>query len=204
MAEICLRNNLLICSDEIHCDILFRGTRHIPIASISPEIARRTVTLMAPSKTYNVPGLHCSMAITSDPELRRKLREAEPPFFPEGNLLGFVAAIAAYRDGDEWLDQVLAYLEANRNLVADFVAQEMPEIKACRPEATYLTWLDCRDTPIASDPYHFFLEKARVALSDGKSFGTGGEAYVRLNFACPRSALLEALGRMKSALSRVS
>jgi cystathionine beta-lyase len=201
MAEICLRNNVLICSDEIHCDILFRGTQHIPIASLSPEVARRTVTLMAPSKTYNIPGLHCSMAITSDPALRRKLREAEPPFFPEGNLLGFVAAVAAYRDGGEWLDQVLAYLETNRNLVAGFVAREMPEFKACCPEATYLTWLDCRNTPISADPYRFFLEKARVALSNGKPFGTGGEGFVRLNFACPRSTLVEALGRMKSALS---
>ena len=158
---------------------------------------------MAPSKTYNLPGLRCSMAITSDPELRRKLREAEPPFFPEGNLMGFVAAVAAYRDGGEWLEQVLAYLEVNRNLVADFVEREMPELKACRPEATYLTWLDCRDTTISADPYRFFLEKAKVALSNGIPFGTGGEGFVRLNFACPRSTLMEALGRMKSALSCV-
>jgi cystathionine beta-lyase len=202
MAEICLRNDVVICSDEIHCDILFRGTDHIPIASLSPEVARRTVTLMAPSKTYNIPGLHCSMAITPDPALRKKIRVAEPPFFPEGNLLGFVAALAAYRDGAEWLEQVLAYLEVNRDLVTDFVARELPGIQACIPEATYLTWLDCRQTPIAADPYRFFLEKAKLALSNGIPFGSGGEGFVRLNFGCPRATLLKALGRMKSALSR--
>jgi cysteine-S-conjugate beta-lyase len=146
--------------------------------------------------------LHCSMAVTPDPELRKKLREAEPPFFPEGNLLGFVAALAAYRDGSEWLGQVLAYLETNRDTVANFVAREMPEIKACLPQATYLTWLDCRETPASADPYRFFLEKAKVALSNGVPFGTGGQGFARLNFACPRSRLLEALVRMKSALSR--
>jgi cystathionine beta-lyase len=200
IAEICLRRGVLICSDEIHCDILFAGTRHIPIASLDPEIGRRTVTLIAPSKTFNIPGLHCSMAVVADPDLRRQMQKPEPAFFPEVNALGFTAALAAYRHGGEWLQQALLYLEANRNLVWDYVFRELPGIEMCKPEATYLAWLDCRRAGISGDPYRFFLEKARVALSAGSSFGKPGEGFVRLNFACPRSTLLEALGRMKAAL----
>lgn len=203
IAEICLRRNVLICSDEIHCDILFQGTRHIPIAALDPEIARQTVTLMAPSKTYNIPGLHCSVAIVPDPDLRSQLQKPDPAFFPEVNALGFTAALAAYRDGGEWLEQVLLYLEANRDLVWEYVSRELPGIETCKPEATYLAWLDCRRSGIRGDPYRFFLERARVALSAGSSFGKPGDGFVRLNFACPRSVLLEALGRMKAALKSV-
>ncbi len=201
MAEICLRKNVLICSDEIHCDLVFKGSQHIPIASLAPEVARRTITLMAPSKTYNVAGLHCSFAVIPDPGLRRKLRTAEPPWFPEVNALGFAAALAAYKGGQEWLDQVLGYLEANRDLVRQFVAQELPGIDTTSPEATYLAWLDCRGSRISEDPYRFFLEKARVALSDGVRFGESGRGFVRLNFGCPRSTLVEALDRMKTAFA---
>jgi cystathionine beta-lyase len=201
IAEICLRKKVLICSDEIHCDILFGDTRHIPIASLSREIARRTVTLMAPSKTYNIPGLHCSFAIIQDPDLRRQFRRAGPPHSPQVNTLGQVAALAAYKEGGEWLQQALYYLEMNRDLVCDFVAKQLPGIGTHRAEATYLAWLDCRRSGIPGNPYDFFLEKARVALSPGPAFGKAGEGFVRLNFGCPRSTLLEALERMKSALS---
>ncbi len=201
MAQICLKRNVLICSDEIHCDLVFEGSQHIPIASLSPEIARRTITLMAPSKTYNVAGLHCSFAVIPDPELRGKVREGEPPYFPEVNALGFTAALAAYRDGQDWLDQVLKYLAVNRELVGQFMRRELPGIRTTLPEATYLAWLDCRKSEVPGDPYHFFLAKAKVALSDGKRFGRGGEGFVRLNFACTRAKLLEALGRMKAALN---
>jgi cystathionine beta-lyase len=201
MAEICLRKNVLICSDEIHCDLVFKGFRHVPIASLDPEVARRTITLIAPSKTYNVPGLLCSIAIVPDPDLRKRLSHGSPPHFPEVNLLGFTATLAAYSDGQEWLDQALAYLETNRDQVADFVNREMPGIKMCVPEATYLAWLDCRRRGIPGNPCSFFLEHARVGLSDGADFGAGGEGFVRLNFACPRATLLEALDRMKAALA---
>lgn len=203
MADICLRKNVLICSDEIHCDILFSGSHHIPIASLDPEVARRTVTLMAPSKTYNIPGLHCSMAIVPDPELRRKLMKSESPYFPEVNVLGYTAALAAYRDGQDWLDQLLGYLEANREFVFEFLSRELPKIKMYKPEATYLAWLDCRSAEIPGNPFRFFREKAKVALYDGSHFGKGGEGFVRLNFGCPRSTLLEALERMKAAVSKI-
>jgi cystathionine beta-lyase len=200
LAEICLRRGVLICSDEIHCDILFDDARHIPIASLAPEIARRTVTLIAPSKTFNIPGLHCSVAIVQDPDLRRQFRRAGPPHSPQVNTLGFVAALAAYKSGGEWLRQALRYLGENRDLVAEFAAAELPGIAFHRPEATYLAWLDCRKSGVPGDPYRFFLEKAKVALSPGPSYGKAGEGFVRLNFGCPRSTLREALERMRSAL----
>ncbi len=200
MAEICLSNDVLICSDEVHCDLVFSGSKHIPIASLDPEIARKTVTLIAPSKTFNLPGLRCSMAIIPDAALRSKLQRAASAYFPEVNTLGFVAALTAYRDCQDWLDQVLQYLQANRDLVVDYVERNLPGISTTRPEALYLAWLDCRQTSIPGNPSRFFLEQARVALTDGASFGTGGEGFVRLNFACQRSVLLEALDRMKTAL----
>ncbi len=201
MAEICLQNDVLICSDEIHCDLVFSGSKHIPIASLDPEIARKTVTLIAPSKTFNLPGLRCSMAIIPDAELRSKLQRAASAYFPEVNTLGFVAALTAYRDCQDWLDQVLEYLQANRDLVIDYVESNLPGISMTRPEALYLAWLDCRQTSIQGSPSRFFLEQARVALTDGEDFGTGGEGFVRFNYACPRSVLLEAMDRMKDALA---
>lgn len=200
VAEICLRHNVVICSDEIHCDLVFDGYRHTPIASIAPEVAAQTVTLMAPSKTFNVAGLRCSMAIVPDEGLRRRLQAQAVKPFAEVNILGFVAALAAYRDGQDWLDQVLAYLTRNRDWVVDFVANELPGVSAVSPEATYLAWLDCREAGIEGSPYQFFLDRAGVALQDGATFGTTGEGFVRLNFACPRPTLVEALERMKRAL----
>jgi cystathionine beta-lyase len=201
MADICLRKNLLICSDEIHCDLIFGESRHIPIASLDPEIARRTITLMAPGKTYNIAGLHCSFAVIPEPELRKKIRGGHSSYFPEVNALGFAAALAAYKEGQEWLDQVLDYLSANRDLVVEFVRHELSGIEISAPEATYLAWFDCRQCKIEMDPYRFFLSRAKVALSDGARFGKGGVGFVRLNFACPRSTLLEALDRIKAALA---
>ncbi|MEW5982232.1 MAG: PatB family C-S lyase [Acidobacteriota bacterium] len=200
LAETCVRHDVVICSDEIHADLVFGAHRHTPIASIDPEVARRSVTLMAPSKTYNVAGLRCSMAIVPDAELRRRLQDEHTKVFAEVNSLGLVAALAAYRDGQEWLEQVLAYLEVNRNLVVDFVRRELPGITTDTPEATYLAWLDCRQGGIQGNAYQFFLDHGRVALQDGAAFGTTGEGFVRLNFGCPRTTLVEALGRMKRAL----
>jgi cystathionine beta-lyase len=202
LAATCLRRNILICSDEIHCDLVFEGHRHVPIASLDPEVARRSVTLMAPSKTFNVPGLRCSFAIVPDPALRRHFIEDHD--FSEVNNMGLAAALAAYRDGQEWLDQALAYLQANRDFVVDYVSRELPGIEMTAPEATYLAWMDCRRSGITGSPQAFFLERARVALHDGAWFGTRGEGFVRLNFGCPRSTLAEALERMRSALDTLA
>ncbi len=200
MAEICLRHGVIVCSDEIHCDLIFPGYRHIPIASLDPEISRNTITLMAPSKTFNIAGLDCSFAIIQDAELRKRYRNAERGLIGWVNILGFTAATAAYRDGAEWLTQALAYLQANRDYLSEYVQRNLAPITMSHVEATYLAWLDCRATGI-ENPYEFFLNKARVALNDGVTFGCGGKGFVRLNFGCPRSMLTDALERMKTALA---
>lgn len=203
LAEICLRHNLLICADEIHCDLVFPGHPHVPIASLAPEIADRSITLMAPSKTYNLAGLKCAFAIIPNASLREQFLAARVDLVPGlANLLGYVAALAAYRDGQPWLGQVLRYLEANRAYVHDYVAAHMPTLTWAPPQGTYLAWLDCRQAQLpANDPYTFFLERAKVALNSGVDFGTEGTGFVRLNFACPRAVLQEALDRMCQALA---
>jgi len=203
MAEICLRRGAVICSDEIHCDLLFHGQQHIPIASLDAEIARNTVTLMSPTKTFNIAGLQCSFAIVQNKELREMLQHSVEGLVMWVNLMGLTATLAAYRDGQEWLDQVLDYLERNRDSLYEFVKAELPMLEMAKPEGTYLAWLDCRKAGIQGNPYEFFLKEARVALNDGATFGAGGEGFVRLNFACTRAVLEEALGRMNLALRRV-
>jgi cystathionine beta-lyase len=144
------------------------------------------------------------MAIIQNAELRQKYNTAKHGLVPWVNLMGLIAGEAAYRDGQEWLGQMLAYLEDHRDFLYDFVQRELPSINLARPEGTYLAWLDCRNAGIEGSPYQFFLDKARVALSDGAIFGPGGEGFVRVNFACPRSMLAEALARMKTALSQIA
>lgn len=200
MAEICQRHDLVICSDEIHSDLIFSGHRHVPIASLSPEIAERTITFMAPSKTFNVAGLSFSFAVIQNPKLRKQFAQGSLGMVHGTNLLGMIAAKAAYCDGQEWLDQLLQYLEGNRDLLYRFVDEELPGIKMFRPEGTYLAWLDCREANLGQKPCEFFLEKARVGTNDGAAFGPGGEGFLRLNFGCPRPMLIDALNAMKHAL----
>ena len=203
MADLCLRHRIVICSDEIHCDLLLGTTRHIPIASLAPEVADQTITLMAPSKTFNIAGLECSFAIISNPDLRRRYLSARAGLVPGVNIMGFVAALVAYQHGQPWLDDLLAYLEGNVDYLLDFVATHMPGIRVHRPEATALAWLDCRAANLPESPYRFFLDHARVALNDGVAFGAGGEGFVRLNFGCPQSLLAEALMRLSGALRQL-
>jgi len=192
------RHDLVICSDEIHAGLVIdEGVEHTPIATLSPKTDRRTITLLAPSKTFNVPGLGCSFAVISDPVLRRAFRQAMGRIVPHVNLLGYTAAEAAYRHGDEWRRQLLVYLRGNRDLVAREVAK-MPGLGVSHVEATYLSWIDVRASGI-EDPVRFF-EQAGVGLSGGADFGL--EGFVRLNFGCPRPLLAEALGRMRTALQR--
>lgn len=199
LAEHCLRREVMICSDEIHCDLLYRGQQHIPIASLDPAIAQRTITFLAPSKTFNLPGLQASIAIIPNAELRQRFQAARQGLVPWVNVLGLVALQAAYRDGQEWLDQLLVYLEANRDFVFEFVNRELPGVTMAKPEGTYLAWLDCHEAQL-DNPYEFFLSKAQVALGQGANFGAGGQDFVRLNFGCPRALLADALERMKHAL----
>jgi len=203
MAEICLRHRLIICSDEIHCDLLYPEHRHVPIATLSPEVADRTVTLMAPSKTYNIAGLECGYAIIQNEGLRRAWQKTSFGIVPWVNIMGHVAALAALREGREWLEQVMDYLRGNRDFLAGYVREKMPNIKMCRMEATYLAWLDCKEAGLPENPADFFVKEARVGLSNGPDFGQGGEGFVRLNFACARKTLTEALDRMAAAMSKL-
>ncbi|HDQ72334.1 MAG TPA: putative C-S lyase [Chloroflexi bacterium] len=203
LAEICLRHDVVICSDEIHCDLVFPGHPHIPIAALSPEIAAQTVTLFAPSKTYNVAGLACSVGVIQNPDLRERVQGVGVGLVAHVNVMGFTAALAAYRHGDPWLSEALVYLEDNCDYLLDYLETYMPQIKCRKPEGTYLAWLDCREAGIPANPHEFFLERAGVAMNDGADFGEGGEDFVRLNFGCPRPTLTEALERMRAALAEI-
>jgi len=199
MGELCLKHDVIICSDEIHCDLIYSGQTHIPIASLSSELAAQTITLMSPSKTYNIAGLDCSFAIIQNPELRRRFNRARAGLVGGVNIFGQAAAAAALKDGQEWLDQVLEVLESNRDFLFEYVRREWPGVKMFLPEATYLAWLDCRGLHL-ENPHEFFLNRAKVAFNDGASFGKGGAGFVRVNFGCPRKTLEEALARCTAAL----
>ncbi len=203
IAEVCLRHRLIICSDEIHCDLVYAPHHHMPIAALDPEVEKSTITLMAPSKTYNIAGLECGYAIIPNPELRNRWKDFSSGLIPGVNIMGHVAALAGLREGGDWLDQALAYMQGNRDYLWEFLSRKVPSIRMSRVEATYLAWLDCRGTGIIrQNVAEFFLKNARVALSDGAEFGKGGDGFVRLNFACPRQVLVQALEQIKSALER--
>ena len=197
LASFCERHDLIACSDEIHCDLMLDTDRkHIPLASIDPAIARRCITLMAPSKTFNIPGLGCSFAVISDAGLRQRYREALRGIVPDVNMLGLVAAEAAYRDGGLWHAELIRVLRRNRDRVQG-VIRTLPGLSMAPVEATYLAWIDARGLGV-SDPAAFF-EAAGVGLSRGDDFGAPG--WVRLNFGCPPKTLELALERMTQACS---
>lgn len=201
LAEICLRHRLTIIADEIHCDLVYAGHEHVPVASLSSEVAARTITLMAPSKTFNQAGLKASLAIVTDPVLRERFLAARVDMVQAtANIMGYTAMLAAYRDGGPWHEALLRYLEANRDFLADSVQRHLPGLTMAKPEGTYLAWLDCRPAGLA-DPFTFFLEQAKVAFNDGKLFGAPGNGFVRLNFGTPRALLAEGLERMRKALA---
>ena len=201
MAETCLKNGATICSDEIHSELLPGGTKHIPIAALSAETGEHSITLIAPSKTFNVPGLFCGFAIIPAKELRERYKKAMERMAMHVNSMGLIAGQVAYSGAcDEWLAELLVYLKGNRDVLIETIQRDMAEVKLTCPEATYLEWLDFRALNLQPSPAKFFLEKARVALNDGAEFGQGGEGFVRLNFGCPRATLMEALKRMKTAI----
>jgi cystathionine beta-lyase len=196
LADICMRNNMVICSDEIHCDlVLDENCRHIPFAALSPEIERQTITLMAPSKTYNIPGLYCSYAVVPDDTLRRRFKQTMAGIVPHVNILGMVAAQAAYDHGQPWLDALIPYLKENRDLVSQTI-NSISGLKMGPVEATYLAWIDVSRLN-HPHPIRFF-EGAGVGLSRGKDFN--GDGFVRMNFGCPRTLLRQALDRMSAAV----
>ncbi len=197
LLEICEHYDLILCSDEIHCDLILEpDTPHIPVASLDSELAKRTITLMAPSKTYNIAGLACSFAIIPDAKLRARMMRVKQGIVPEVNLLGLTAALAAYRDSEEWNQQQLDYLRGNRDFLIEQI-NRIPGLTLHPFEATYLAWIDASALEVA-DAAAFF-EEAGVGLSPGRDFGDPN--FVRLNFGCPRATLVEAVNRMRAAVA---
>lgn len=201
LGEFCARHQLVLCSDEIHCDLILDDTLpHIPAATLSPEIAALSITLMAPSKTYNVPGLGTSFAVIPDAALRAKFVRATAGIVAEVTALGFAACEAAYRGSEAWRRDLLAYLRGNRDFLLGFLARELPGLHIAAPvEATYLAWINVESLNLADPVAHF--EKHGVGLSECAFFGAKRGTHVRLNFGCPRATLAEALRRMKAAVS---
>lgn len=196
LADYAERNDLVVCSDEIHCGlILDADKRHIPFASLSPEIAQRTITLLAPSKTFNIPSLGCAFAVIPNPALRRRFEQAMHGIVPHVNVLGLAACEAAFRHGGDWHRELIAYLRGNRDRVAATMAS-LPGVRMAPVEATYLAWIDVRDLRLAKPAAHF--EAHGIGLSDGADFGAPG--WLRLNFGCPRATLDEALTRFERAV----
>lgn len=203
LTDICLEHNIMIISDEIHSDLTFNGHKHIPIASISEDVAQNSLVCMAPSKTFNVAGLASSLVIIPS---KRKFAAYERKLgvghLGMGNIFGSVALEAAYANGDEWLDQMLAYLWENYLLLDKFIAEHLPRLKVMKPEATYLVWLDFSDYGMKNQELSkFTTEQAKVALNDGGRFGAGGDGWLRLNIGCPRSVLERGLEKLAGAFS---
>jgi len=200
IAAFCARHDLVICSDEIHCDLLLEpGAEHEPFAVAVPGESGRLATFMAPSKTFNIPGLGTSFAIISDPGLRARFSKATAGIVAEVNALGYAACEAAYRSGEPWRRALIAYLRGNRDFLLEAVSRDLPGVRIEAPiEATYLAWLNVSGLGLANPVKHF--EGGGVGLSDGVPFGAAPGSHVRLNFGCARSTLEEGLRRMKAAL----
>ena len=200
LAELALRGGWVVVSDEIHADLVHPGARHVPFATLAPEVEARTITLTSATKAFNIPGLRCAVAHFGSAALRERFLSL--PRHIRGGIgsLGLHATAAAWRASQPWLDAVRAQLAANRDFVADFVRTALPGVGHRRPEATFLAWLDCRGLDLGPSPQRFFLERARVALSAGEAFGRPGQGFVRLNFGTSRALLGEILERMAKAL----
>ncbi|MHB8972050.1 MAG: MalY/PatB family protein [Pirellulaceae bacterium] len=200
LAEVCQRHDLVVCSDEIHCDLMLEPRRHIPLASLGDDIANRTVTLMSPAKTFNTPGLNCGLAVIPNASLRRRFQRAARGLVPHPGALGYAACRAAYAEGEDWRVELLEYLRGNRLQLETFLAERLPMFQMSSVEATYLAWLDTRWLGMRNNVQ--FFEAAGVKLSDGAMFQ--GHGFMRLNFGCPLATLLEALERIHRAVSRVT
>ncbi|MYL33772.1 putative C-S lyase [Pontibacillus yanchengensis] len=202
MANLCLKHNVMIFSDEIHADLIFPGHKHIPIASLSDDIAQSTITCLSPTKTFNLAGLQVSYIVTPDAEYRKKINDQ---FGLQGikmlNTLGITALEAAYDHGDEWLEELISVLEDHKKYLMDTIHSQTNQIQVVEPEGTYLVWLDCRGLGLSHEELKSFMqEKAKIGLNDGASFGEEGEGFMRINIACPRPILEDGVQRILQAI----
>ncbi len=203
IAEFVLEHDLIVISDEIHSDLIYPGHRHIPFASLGPEIAARTVTLNSATKSFNIPGLRCALiAFGSEQLLARFHRRIPPRLTGQGSIIGIDATIAAWSESQDWLDAVMRHLLKARNHVADVLATEAPEVQFHAPEATYLAWLDCSKVGLPASAFQFFLDNARIGFSAGETFDPDCAQFVRFNFATSMPILDQILGRFVDAVNR--
>lgn len=201
LAALVLEHDLIVVSDEVHADLAYEGARHIPFASLGPEIASRTITLTAATKAFNIAGLKCAVIHFGSKALKqRQTATFHPRLLGQPNVFGIEATLAAWREGDAWLAAVVAQLDANRRRLAGFLGERLPGVGFRLPEASYLAWLDCAPLGLAPRPYEFFLEKAGVALNDGREFSSRSDAFVRLNFATAPAVLDAILERLGAAV----
>lgn len=204
IGNLCLQHGVTILSDEIHSDLALFGHKHTVMASLSPEIANITITLMAPSKTFNIAGMMNSVIVISNPELRQRFnREILSLHLDLGNLFGHVTFEAAYREGEAWLDEMLRYLEQNIRLVDQFLHEQLPSIKMLPPEGSFLLWLDFRDTGLTHEQVnHLLINEAKLGLNNGMDFGLEGKGFYRMNIGCPASVVKDALLRLKKTFGK--
>jgi cystathionine beta-lyase len=203
LADICLKNNILILSDEIHCDLVLPGFCHTPFAKLSEKISENTITCIAPSKTFNLAGLSTSSVIISNPVLRKSFnRIVENLHVGNGNIFGTIASIAAYSHGHQWLDALLDYIDHNIDFVEDYCRKMIPEIIPVQPEATYMIWLDCRKFGMTGkELQNFFVNRAVVGMNEGSTFGPGGEGFMRMNLAITHQTVMKAMEQIEKAVS---
>ena len=202
LGEICLKHNVLVISDEIHSDIILKNHKHTPFASISKEFSENTITCMAPTKTFNLAGLQSSFLVISNPYYYEVMDKAFSILdIKRNNAFSLVATEAAYNYGEDWLYELIKYIEDNVDFAIDYIKNHMPQLKVKKPEGTYLLWVDFSNLNVdKKDLKNALINKGRIALSDGSSFGIGGDGYYRINLACPRSMVLEGLKRIEFAI----
>lgn len=204
MCDICVQNNVLIVSDEIHCDMTLKGFTHTPFATVSDDAKNNSITFMAASKTFNIAGLKSSYHIIQNVGLRKQYNEfLRKNELDSAHLFATAPVATAYNEGDEWLSQMLEYVEANIDYMEDFLKANMPKLDMIRPQASFLVFLDARGLGLPHDELvGFFIREAKVGMNDGATFGEGGSGFMRMNLGCPRSVLKKALGQIKSAYDK--
>jgi len=205
LAEICIQNNILIISDEIHSDLIFKNHKHIPLASISPEIAQHVVSTLAPSKTFNLAGLSSSFLVIPNKNLFQLYENRlNTIHIGHGNIFGNIALETAYNKGEMWLEELMDYLQKNVSFLRNFLSEHLPQIKLIEPEGTYLLWLDFRNLKLNQKELNeLLIHQANVGFNDGAMFGEGGEGFQRINIACPRSILKKALEQIHEAIKKI-
>lgn len=202
LANICYDNNILVISDEIHSDLALPGNKHIPFSTVSEKAKMNNITLMAPSKTFNIAGIVSSFAVIENPEIRKEyLDYLAPRELGQGTLFAYTATTSAYEEGEDWLDQALEYIQGNIDMVIDFMEENQMPIEPMRPQASFLIWLDCRELNLSRKELNsLFIDKANLALNDGSIFGEEGEGFMRMNVGTSRQIIQKALNNLKNAL----